>query len=63
MKNDGHLSRNYLKGRDGDAANAILFAIGYNFRLILAWLRMLLRLLLDAICASLFTKFSPRWAF
>jgi len=32
MKNDGHLGRNYLKGRDGDAANAILSAIGHNFR-------------------------------
>jgi transposase, IS5 family len=33
MKNDGHLGRCYLKGRDGDAANAILTAVGYNFRL------------------------------
>jgi IS5 family transposase len=30
MKNDGHLRRCYLKGRDGDAANAILTAVGYN---------------------------------
>jgi transposase, IS5 family len=30
MKNDGHLGRCYLKGRDGDAANAILTAVGYN---------------------------------
>ena len=41
MKNDGHLGRCYLKGRDGDAANAILTAVGYNFRLLLAWLRIL----------------------
>ena len=27
MKNDGHLGRCYLKGRDGDAANAILTAL------------------------------------
>ena len=40
MKNDGHLGRCYLKGRDGDAANAILTAVGYNFRLLLAWLRI-----------------------
>ena len=39
MKNDGHLVRCYLKGRDGDAANAILTAVDYNFRLLLAWLR------------------------
>lgn len=38
--------RCYLKGRAGDAANAILSAVGYNFRRILAWLRVLLRLFL-----------------
>ncbi len=41
MKEDGHLGRNYLKGRHGDQANAILSAIGYNFRLILKWLKAL----------------------
>jgi transposase, IS5 family len=52
MKNDGHLGRCYLKGRDGDAANAILTAVGYNLRLILAWLRVLLRLILTALLRS-----------
>jgi transposase, IS5 family len=52
MKNDGHLGRCYLKGRDGDAANAILTAVGYNFRLLLAWLRALLRLILIVIRRS-----------
>jgi hypothetical protein len=42
MKTDGHLGRRYLKGRAGDAADAMLTAIGYNF-LILAWPRALLR--------------------
>jgi len=37
------------KGRAGDAANAILTAVGYNFRRILAWLGALLRLFLIAI--------------
>ena len=46
MKMDGHLSRCYLTGREGDAANAILSAVGYNFRLVLAWLRILLSLIL-----------------
>jgi hypothetical protein len=36
MKAEGHLGRCYLKGRVGDAANAILCAVGYNFRRILA---------------------------
>jgi len=49
MKAEGHLGRGYLKGRQGDAANAILTAAGYNFRRILAWLRALLRLILTAI--------------
>lgn len=49
MKADGHLGRCYLKGRHGDAANAILTAVGHNFRLVLAWLRMILRLILTAL--------------
>ena len=49
MKEQGHLGRCYLKGRAGDAANAILTAAGYNFRRILAWLRILLRLILHAL--------------
>ena len=63
MKNDGHLGRNYLKGRDGDAANAILSAIGHNFRRILAWLRMLLRCLLTISRLSFIARFSSKWAF
>jgi transposase, IS5 family len=45
MKTDGHLGRCYLKGREGDAANVILSAVGQNLRLVLAWLRILLRLI------------------
>ena len=53
MKTDGHLGRCYLKGAAGDAANVILSAVGHNLRLILAWLRILLRPLLFAL-AQLF---------
>ena len=35
MKNDGKLSRNWLKGASGDAHNAILCAAGQNFRKLL----------------------------
>jgi IS5 family transposase len=39
---DGHrMDRNFLAGREGDAANAVLAAAGYNFRLLLAWFRLL----------------------
>jgi transposase, IS5 family len=49
MKTDGHLGRCYLKGAAGDAINVILSAVGHNLRLVLAWLRILLRLLLVAL--------------
>jgi IS5 family transposase len=49
MKSDGHLGRCYLKGRDGDAANVVLSAVGHNLRLVLAWRRTLLRLILIAL--------------
>ena len=49
MKAEGHLGRCYLKGRHGDAANAILSAVGYNLRRLLVWLRMILRLILVAL--------------
>jgi IS5 family transposase len=49
MKTDGHLGRCHLKGRAGDAANAVLTAVGHNFRLVLAWLRDLLLAILVAL--------------
>jgi IS5 family transposase len=49
MKAEGHLGRCHLKGTAGDAVNAILTAIGHNLRLVLAWLRILLRLILIAL--------------
>jgi len=48
-KTDGHLGRCYLKGQEGDAANAVLCAMGHNFRQILAWLAALVRFILAAI--------------
>jgi len=48
LKSDHRMDRNHLAGRAGDAANAILAAVGYNFRLLLAWLMALLCWLLAA---------------
>ena len=48
-KSDGHLGRNYLKGRNGDQINAVMTAVGYNFRLILKWLKALLCKIIAAI--------------
>ena len=47
MKTDGRLDRNFLAGARGDAVNALLCGAGYNLRLILNWLRRLLRALLQ----------------
>jgi IS5 family transposase len=49
MKSDGHLGRCHLKGREGDAANVILTAVGHNLRRILAWLRDLLSSIMIAL--------------
>ena len=56
MKAEGHLGRCYLKGTAGDAANAILAAVGHNFRLVLAWLRILLRLILAALRSAIMVR-------
>jgi IS5 family transposase len=49
VKAEHRMDRNYLKGRDGDRANAVLAAAGYNFSLLLRWLARLLRALLQAL--------------
>ena len=36
MKTDGHLGRCHLKGREGDAANVTLTAVGHNLHRVLA---------------------------
>ena len=46
IKNEHRMGRNYLAHQQGDAINAILAAAGYNFRLLLTWLRLFLRLVL-----------------
>ncbi len=56
MKTDGHLGRNFLKGRHGNHANAVLTAADYNFRLVLRWLRALLRKILAALLDALAPK-------
>jgi IS5 family transposase len=52
-KTDGHLARNFLKGRLGDRINAVMSAVGYNMRLILTWLRKLWCKIIAAIVAAL----------
>ena len=52
LKAEHRMDRNYLKGRAGDRANAVLAAAGYNFSLLLRWLAELLRALI-ALLAKL----------
>jgi Transposase zinc-ribbon domain/Transposase DDE domain len=41
LKGDHRMDRNFLIGSHGDAANAVLAAVGYNFRRLAAWLKAL----------------------
>jgi IS5 family transposase len=59
MKTDGRLDRNFLAGTRGDAINALLCGAGYNLRLILNYLRRLLRTLLLALADQRCTPPAP----
>jgi transposase, IS5 family len=63
LKAEGHLGRCYLKGHHGDAANAILSAVGFNLRLVLKWLRSFLSQILRTIIQSLNPFSALNWAF
>jgi len=52
LKEEHRMGRNYLAHRHGDCNNAILAAAGYNFRRLIRWLRILLRLFLAVIFAQ-----------
>ena len=39
LKDDHRMGRNYLAHSSGDAINAMLAAVGYNFRRLIQWLR------------------------
>ncbi len=58
LKAEHRMGRNYLAHRAGDAANAVLAAAGYNFSLLLKWLK----LLLSAILAGFFPPQIPQSA-
>jgi transposase, IS5 family len=40
LKNEHRMGRNHLAHRTGDAINAVLAAVGYNFRRLLTWLAL-----------------------
>jgi transposase, IS5 family len=49
LKEHHRMGRNYLAHASGDAINTVLAAAGYNFRRLLAWLRLLLLRILIAL--------------
>jgi IS5 family transposase len=51
LKEDHRMDRNYFAHRHGDFNNAVLAAAGYNFRRLIGWLRILLRLFLAMLFA------------
>jgi transposase, IS5 family len=51
-KQDHRMGRNYLAHAAGGASNAVLPAAGYNFRRILAWLRLLLAWIMHTLGVS-----------
>jgi len=51
LKDDHRMGRNYFAHSSGDAINAVLAAVGYNFRRLIAWLRFLLLKILIALAA------------
>ena len=54
LKSDHRMDRNFLIGPHGDATNAVLAAVGYNFARLIAWLaRLLCVLWLMALEAAL----------
>lgn len=53
LKSDHRMDRNYLWHREGDATNAVLAAVGYNFRRLIRWLSLLLSQILAQIILRL----------
>jgi IS5 family transposase len=63
MKNDGRLGRNFLKGSEGDAINAILCGAGHNLRKILRLLALLCPRILASFIKEISETFSAQIIF
>jgi IS5 family transposase len=60
LKNEHRMGRNHLIGSAGDAINAVLAAVGYNFRLLLRWLALLWAWILPALTAASACSLPPQ---
>lgn len=52
LKSEHRMTRNHLAGSHGDAANAVLAAVGYNFRILLKWLALLCVLIITSLAGT-----------
>lgn len=62
LKNEHRMNRNHLAGTHGDAANAVLAAAGFNFRLLILWLKYLCAWICAAFIHASTTKSPPQTA-
>ena len=62
LKNEHRMGRNHLIGSAGDAINAVLAAVGYNFRLLLRWLALLCALIQVLFASALGRSSQPQTA-
>jgi transposase, IS5 family len=62
LKNDHRMGRNFLAFSEGDANNAVLAAVGYNFSLLLNWLRLLCAFFLALFATAAAPPIQPRSA-
>ncbi|TIL66810.1 IS5 family transposase [Mesorhizobium sp.] len=62
LKNDHRMGRNFLAFSEGDANNAVLAAVGYNFSLLLNWLRLLCAFFLALLATAAAPPIQPRTA-
>jgi IS5 family transposase len=59
IRNEHRMARNYFAHKSGDAANPILVAAGYNFSLLLNWIRLLLIQIWIALVTANKTQLDP----
>lgn len=58
LKQGHRMGRNFLAHKTGDALNPILAAVGYNFRLILKWIKLLWRIIWMALLGKQSVKYA-----
>jgi transposase, IS5 family len=62
LKAEHRMGRNHLAHSAGDAINAVLAAVGYNFRLLLKWLALLCALFAAALSPATRPTSQPQFA-